>query len=306
MSHRIHAFLFGTALVLMLGAPAMAGNADWTRLPAKNYDVRSLRIDDLSATIAIDVKDGGPTQLDINGTTAMVKRTQVREAGRELFIKGNENGKVWDWHNWFDFRGNRRDNGKSLYVHLVVPRGLPIRIEGFSGAADIGNTNGPLSFKIAGKGDAKIGNVADADLSLSGGGKIVFGNAAKLHVGIAGGGKIRGGEVGETHVETAGSGAVTLAKVTGPLHVEISGSGDFSCGGANGPTHIEIAGSGAVKINDGVADPLHVEIMGSADVYFGGLAVNPHIESMGSGNVRLKAYRGELHNEGNSNLKIGQ
>jgi hypothetical protein len=45
--------------------------------------------------------------------------------------------------------------------------------------------------------------------------------------------------------------------------------------------------------------------MGSGDVTFGGVAVDPHIESMGSGNVRLKAYRGNLSNEGNANLKIG-
>jgi hypothetical protein len=73
----------------------------------------------------------------------------------------------------------------------------------------------------------------------------------------------------------------------------------------SGPTHVEIAGSGSVNIASGEANPLHVEIMGSGDVTFGGVAVDPHIESMGSGNVRLKAYRGNLSNEGNANLKIG-
>jgi hypothetical protein len=60
-----------------------------------------------------------------------------------------------------------------------------------------------------------------------------------------------------------------------------------------------------VRIANGEADPLHVDIVGSGNVYFGGTAVDPHISGYGSGNIKLHAMRGQLHNDGMANVKIG-
>ena len=87
--------------------------------------------------------------------------------------------------------------------------------------------------------------------------------------------------------------------------MDIAGSGDFSAASVNGPVDTDIAGSGSVTIAGGEANPLHVDIMGSGNVTFGGTAVNPEISALGSGSVKLKAYRGNLSNDGMSNLKIG-
>jgi hypothetical protein len=307
MNRRIAFFLFGTTTALLAATAIQAGDNDWIRSPVKSYEINALKVEDMSGTLTVDVKDGGPTTLEINGVQWKVARVGVRQSGRELTIKGTDNRKVWNWRSWFDFRHGGRDEAKNLYVHLTVPRGTAVKVDSLIGNAIIGNIEAPLKFDAVGDTDTRIGNVASADVSLAGSGKIKIANVAgRLNAETAGSGDIRSGDACDVHAEIAGSGSISVAKAKCKLHVEIAGSGDFSAASVSGPTHIEIAGSGSVSIADGEANPMHVEIMGSGDVSFGGMAVDPNIESMGSGSVRLKAYRGNLHTEGNSSLKIGK
>lgn len=298
--------LFGTALILIASAPALAGDDDWINTPARTYDVQALSVDDVAGTLTVDVKPAGPVSVDVNGIKWKVDRTQVRQNGKTLVVSGTGRDKVWDWHNWFNFRQRGKNDAKRLYVHVIVPKGMPVRISDLAGNAVVGSTEGPVKLETVGYTESKVGNVANLDVSVAGAGKIVAGNVAgRLSAETAGSGDIRVGDVCDVKAEIAGSGSMTVGKARCKLSIEIAGSGNFTVGAVNGPTHVEIAGSGSVNIADGTADPLHVEIMGAGDVSFGGLAVNPHIESMGSGNVRLKAYRGNLHKEGNANLKVG-
>lgn len=297
--------LCGASLVLS-ALPAMAGSNDWITAPSKSFAAKSVEIDNLNGNLAIDVKDAGPVQLDINGVKWKLDRLAVDTRGGVLRIKDAPSGQVWDWRNWFDFHKSG-DNRKNLYVHLVIPRGLPVRVDGLVGGANIGNTYGPLTLSVAGDSDAKIGSVASAELSTAGSGKITAGDiAGSLHAETAGSGQIHTGNAGAVHAEIAGSGSISVAEINTQLHVEIAGSGDFRSVSAHGPVHVEISGSGSANIAGGVADPLHVEIMGSGDVSFGGVAVDPHLETMGSGRVRLKSYRGTLRKEGHTDLKVGE
>jgi hypothetical protein len=305
MRDRISSILIGAALAALITLPAKAGDPNWVNGPQRNFDIRSLKIDDVLGTVKIEVKDGGPAILQISGLKQRVDSLTVKAANGILSIKGHNAQSVWAWSHWFDFSYNDTKPDQ-LFVLLTIAKGTRVDVDDINGKATIGNTEGVMNFSSAGYTESTIGNVAEATISLAGSGKVTLGNVlGKLHAETAGSGDIRTGNANEAHAEIAGSGSISTRNIAGGLHVEIAGAGDFTAASVNGPTHVEIAGSGSVNIAGGAANPLHVEIMGSGDVTFGGVAVDPHIESMGSGNVRLKAYRGSLTNEGNANLKIG-
>jgi hypothetical protein len=307
MSNRIGSLLIGAMIAALVILPARAGDNDWTKVPPRTFNAKTLKIDNLVGGLTIDVKGDGPVVVELSGVQWKVKRLSVGLAGGELRIKGTGGDNVWDWRHWFDFRNFGKDETKNLYVHVTVPKGTPIKVDSMIGKAEIGDTYGPMKFETAGSADSRIGNVASAEISLAGSGKVKIGDiGGDFHAETAGSGDIVGGNVGgETHAEIAGSGSVSAGRIGRGTHVEIAGSGDFTAAAVNGPTHVEIAGSGSVNIAGGEANPLHVEIMGSGDVSFGGTAVDPDIESMGSGNVTIKAYSGRLNTEGNVHLKTG-
>lgn len=293
------------SMALLLQIPAVAADNDWATIPEKSYNVRTVQIDDLVGNLTVDVRDGGPVTLNINGRKFRTDSVQTDVRNGTLQIDGNGDAHGWNWRHWFNFRSGK--NANDLNVRLLVPKGTSLRIDGLTGKGQIGSTSASLRLETAGWADVKVGSVADAILSTAGGGKIFVGDInGNLHASTAGSGKIQTGPVnGDVHSEIAGSGVVNVAQVRHALHSEIAGSGSFSTGSVNGRTHIEIAGSGSVEVNDGEASPLHIEIMGSGDVRIGAVAVDPHIETMGSGRVQLKSYRGKLKNEGNANLRIG-
>ena len=305
MRDRISSILIGAALAALISLPAKAGDPNWVTGPQRNFDIKSLKIDDVVGTLKVEVKDGGPATLQISGLKQRVDGLTIAQTNGVLSIKGHNAQSVWDWSHWFDFSYNDTKPDQ-LFVHLTIAKGTRVDVDDINGKATIGNTEGEMHFSSAGYTESTIGNVTEATISLAGSGKVRLGNVSgKLHAETAGSGDIRTGNASEAHAEIAGSGSISTGNIVGGLHVEIAGAGDFTAMSVSGPTHVEIAGSGSVNIASGEANPLHVEIMGSGDVTFGGVAVDPHIESMGSGNVRLKAYRGSLTNEGNANLKIG-
>ncbi|MGA7675662.1 MAG: DUF2807 domain-containing protein [Rhizomicrobium sp.] len=305
MSDRISSILIGAALAALISLPAKAGDPNWVTGPQKNFDIKSLKIDNVLGTVKVDVKDGGPAVLQISGLKQRVDGLTVAQTDGVLSIKGHNPQSVWDWSHWFDFSYTDAKPDQ-LIVHVTIAKGTRVDVGDINGKAAIGNTEGEVHFSSAGYTESTIGNVSEATVSLAGSGKVTLGNVVgKLHAETAGSGDIHAGNAGEAHTEIAGSGSISTGSVARDLHIEIAGAGDFTATNVNGPVYVEIAGSGSVNIGGGEANPLHVEIMGSGDVTFGGVAVDPHIESMGSGNVRLKAYRGNLSNEGNANLKIG-
>ncbi len=303
MMNRIGFLVMGAGLAALMALPAAAGDNDWTKLPARTFDVKALKIENTVGVLTVDVKNGGPVVLEVNGIERKVKRMTVRRDGDTLRI--DSRGGDRNWRHWFDFFNFGRDDTKNLYVHLVIPRGMAVEVGGQVGKAVIGNTEGPLAFETAGNADSRIGNVASAKIEVAGSGDIAVGNVAgNLSLEDSGSGNIRVGNAGNTRVEISGSGSATVGRVKA-LSVEIAGSGDVSAAAVNGDTRVEISGSGSVGIKAGEANPLHVEINGAGDFKLAGVAVDPTIEVMGAGDVHLKSYRGKLTQEGNVHLTLG-
>ena len=303
MRNQIQSLLIGAAIAAVVTLPARAGNSGWVDTPQQTYNANALKVEDVVGNLKIDVRDGGATMVQISGLQTRVHGVQVKMDQGTLRIEGHNMGEVWDWTHWFDFGETKPDQ---LVVHVVIPRGMRVKVDDLIGNATIGDTQGPMDFSSAGYTQSIIGNVAEAHLSLAGSGKLSVGNVSgSLNVDTAGSGDIKVGDVGKVDADIAGSGSIAVKRIAGALKVDIAGSGDFSAASVNGPTSADIAGSGSVTIAGGEADPLHVDIMGSGNVTFGGVAVNPHVSCMGSGNVKLKSARGNASYECGSGLKVG-
>jgi hypothetical protein len=302
---RISSLLIGAGLAAALTLPAPAADNGWVNGGWQTYDTRALKMDSVVGTVRIDVKDSGPMTIQVSGQSDRVKRVHVSAAGGTLKVESEQVGTVWDWRHWFDFNAFKNTKPSQLQIHVAVPRGSAIDIEETAGNVTIGNTMGPLKFEVQGYTESSVGNITSAKLDVAGAGKLTIANVyGPVEIDSAGSGNIRLGDVARIKADIAGSGSIAVGAVNGPTDIDIAGSGDFSAGNVRGSVRTSIAGSGSVTIAGGEADPFKVEIMGSGNVSFGGLAVNPKIEAMGSGSVRIKAYRGNLENDG-AKLNIG-
>jgi hypothetical protein len=301
---RIFSLLIGAGVAAALTLPAPAADSGWVNGGWQSYDTRALKLDSVVGTVHIDVKDNGPMAIQVSGLPDRVKRVHVWASGGTLKVESEQVGSVWDWRHWFDFRGGKFNPGQ-LQIRIAVPHGSAVDVDEASGNVTIGNIMGPLKFAVQGYTESTVGNVTSAKLDMAGSGKLTVGNVyGPVEIDSAGSGNIRLGDVGRINADIAGSGSIAVGAVNGPTDIDIAGSGDFSAGIVRGSVKTSIAGSGSVTIAGGEADPFQVEIMGSGNVSFGGIAVNPKIEAMGSGSVRIKAYRGNLQNDG-AKLNIG-
>lgn len=302
---RTSSLLIGAGLAGALMLPAIAADNGWINGSWQTYDARALELDSLSGTVRIDVKDSGPMAVQISGQPERVKRVHVSTSGGTLKVDSEQVGTVWDWRHWFDFNSFKNNKPSQLQIHIAVPRGTPVDVDAMAGNVTIGNTMGPLKFSVQGYTESTVGNVTSAKLEMAGAGKLAIGNVyGPAEIETAGSGNIRIADAARVKAEIAGSGSISIGNINGPVDVDIAGSGDFSAASVHGAANTQIAGSGSVTIAGGEANPFHVEIMGSGNVSFGGLAVDPKIEAMGSGSVRIKAYRGNLQNDG-AKLNIG-
>lgn len=271
--------------------------------PASNYDVKAIRIDDVFASLRITVSERGPVTLALSGPKALLDKVHVDTSGDTLRIKEEHREHVWNWREWFDFKGKKKRD--KITLDIKAPKGTSLVLDDFIGEMAIGDLEAPVKIQaIAATGT--IGKTTRADVTLAGSGKLELGTVAQqLKIEIAGSGTVNAGSSGGAIVEIAGSGETRLGPVLGSLRVEIAGSGDVRVASVNGPTNIETAGAGSITIDTGEANPLKVEILGSGNVEFGGEAVNPSISALGSGNVSIRSYRGKLDTDGMAHVKIG-
>lgn len=305
MTEHTKSLLLGAAVAAALIVPATA-DSDWVSWPQKTYSGHSLKVDSMVGTLIVTVNNGGPTTLNVSGTRERIKQISVHSDGDRLVIEGENDGSVWDWHNWFNFSDWSKSKPDQLVVKVGVPKGADINVEDLVGNANIGDTYGPLKFEAAAT-QAKIGHVSQAKISIDGAGRVdVAAVDGPLDLDIAGSGKLNVGPTKSVHADIAGAGDTNLGPIAGGLDVDIAGSGDISAPRVNGPVKVDIAGSGSVKIADGIANPLNVDIMGSGSFAFGGLAIDPKVSSFGSGSVKIKAYKGKLSSDGMTSVKIGE
>jgi hypothetical protein len=298
--------LIGAAVAALLVLPAAGADSGWVVWPTKSFTTGALRVDDIVGSVKVNVQDG-PMKVDVSGSREMVSGLTVKQEGNELHITGSdiENFNVWDWKKWFDFSHINDETHGKLFIKVTVPKGSEVRIDDLVGDATVGDTFGPLRLGTV-EGDSTVGRTSTARISMAGSGKTQVGDVAgELRLEIAGSGKIIARNAGSVRADVAGSGDASVGAIGNGLSIDIAGSGDFTALKVNGPVKVDIAGSGNVKIADGYADPLHVDIIGAGDLYFGGMAVDPRVSAMGSGNVHIKAYKGQLKNDGMADVEIG-
>ena len=298
--------MIGAAVAALLVLPAAAGDNGWVVWPTKTFQTSSLKVDDIVGNVRVNVQDG-PMRVDVSGSRAMIGGVTVKPEGSVLHIQGGEfdNFNVWDWKKWFDFSNIRDSHNGKLFIKVTVPRGTEVRVDDLVGDANIGDTFGKVRLATT-AGDSSVGRTSEARIEMDGSGKTSVGDVAgELRLDIAGSGHIVAHNAGQVRADIAGSGDAVVGQIANGVRIDIAGSGDFTAHSVNGPVKVDIAGSGNVKIADGLANPLRVDILGAGDFFFGGLAVDPRIEAVGSGNVKIKAYKGQLKNDGMASVQIG-
>ena len=114
MSNRMYSILIGAAIAALVTLPALAGDPNWVTGSKASFDVRSLKIDDVVATLKVDVTDGGPATLQISGLKQRMGDVKANASNGVLPIEGHNLDAVWDWCHWFDFSYFRKTSRTNL------------------------------------------------------------------------------------------------------------------------------------------------------------------------------------------------
>lgn len=151
--------------------------------------------------------------------------------------------------------GNQSFTNSSEPVELsmtaTVPKGTILRLEGFVGDAEIGDTGADVVLHCAGC-NAEIGEIAALDVSLTGSGNVT---AKRIDRALAA--KISGN--GSIEIQ---DGSLDQATLT------ITGSGDIDFGGRTVDADVKIVGSGDVRLRE-VDNPIRSTIVGAGDIVTG-------------------------------------
>ena len=283
------------ALVVIAAAAVwwLAGDRDDAE--QSQFDARRLVVTDLVGGLDIVIDDVDQLRVELLGPRRDVRAIEVDLEGDTLVIDQHRG-----WRFFRGFRG-RRD---PVLVVVRVPAGTPVRIDDQVGEVSIGDLGAGL--ELAGViSDARIGNVSEADISLTGGGRLSLGRVAgTLKLRVSGSAEARVASAAAADIGMSGSAELLLGEVAGGLDLTISGSGGASVATVDGEVAISISGSGEVEIAGGRADPLQVDVTGSGRFTFGGTAVNPDLSVSGSGEITIAVFEGELKSRG-ENIVVG-
>src|SRR5689334_3284498 len=127
MTLRWRPVLTGAAVAAVLTIPALADN--WMSGPTRNFNVRSVRVNDVVGNVSVAVREG-PATVQVSGSKARVDATIVRQDDGRIEVIGHNYQAVWDWRHWFDFTDTNRG---SLSVKITVPRGSEVNIDDLVG-----------------------------------------------------------------------------------------------------------------------------------------------------------------------------
>lgn len=237
---------------------------------ARRYNANSLEVRDVVADVFIRV---GPYHaVQIIGSDDAVKAIRVSEQGGRLVIEGDGNGSGGSVYTQTgrgnvvmgnNARGNviitgqvgsvsigGKSRGNDAKVLVMVPAQRPITLENVIGQTEIGDTDGPLTARVA-AGDIQAGCLSAASIQIQ------------------------------------GSGDVKIDEVNGPVTATIQGSGDVKIKGGNvGAVVASVMGSGSVKIK-GRAQSGALTVMGSGSIYLAHCTQKPSQNVMGSGDIEV-------------------
>ncbi len=298
----------------------------------RQFDARSVFVDDLVGTLNVETQIGGLVEITITGPDAKVADIAVRLEGDVLMIRrGMAPTKALDGFDADDY----------AVVHLRVPVGTPLVIDDMDGQANIGDLNASL-IVFAASLDATVGNVTSASIDRFGSGDISLGHVAgALNANLSGSGDITAASAGSVNVAKRGSGDVTLGPIArgftanmrgsgeidvhsaataviekrgsgdvrfgtvrGEFSYKSAGIGDVDISFVDGPVTIETTNSGKIYIHAGNADPLRVSLAEYGDFTLDGVAVDPELVVTGASIVKLQQYVGEFKASGAGDIRV--
>lgn len=152
--------------------------------------------------------------------------------------------------------GSQTFTGESEAVELdmkaSVPEGTIIRLEGFVGDAEIGDTRADVILACAAC-DAHLGEIAAFDVSLTGSGNVKVARVDRaLAARITGDGSIEivDGNIDQATLAITGSGLIDFGGRAVDANVKIVGAGDIRLREVDHPIQSRIVGSGHVMTGD--------------------------------------------------------
>ncbi|MEO1658660.1 MAG: DUF2807 domain-containing protein [Pseudomonadota bacterium] len=201
----------------------------------------------------------------------------------------------------------------------VVDGAVKLTVEGDAGAVEITHNAMLLvemddfetgSIEVAGPGDVRVGNIADAFKGMvHGSGDLTFENAGSAKVTVHGSGDLEGRVIrGDLIAAVHGSGDLELTRVGGDAEASVHGSGDLDLGAVNGALKADVHGSGDLTA-DSVSKHLKASVRGSGDVNVVGGAVEELVASVsGSGELTYggEAKTADLSSSGSGSIDVGK
>jgi hypothetical protein len=205
--------------------PAQPAQSQFQTLPTQSFTAKSVHVDGLVGAMDIQVSSGPTMTYSISGEAEAIKTVTATVQGYVLVIYLKD-PRSSSWFMWFEWNNDWDRN--PIKINLTVPTGTPIDIDGIVGDVNIGDTNGPLKFEIAGA-DARVGAVTTAEIDAAGSGSIQIKSVqGALSLDVAGSGDVEVGSAGSINVDIAGSGSLKAGAIAGGLSVDIAGSGDVA------------------------------------------------------------------------------
>jgi len=256
------------------GGDAAVDTAQTTRGP-ETFSAKALEVRGVVADATVEV-GGTDIAVSMAGTKAQLDCIGIRDDYGAVVVEGLCSG---GGNNSFQVNGVSVNvnlgggttivtgvgSGNTVVVNGVVvtgtsaePARVTIRVpEGTStsfsvyGNLTVGDTLGPIAVASKGSGNARVGRVLDASLSVQGSGDIdVAEVTGSLTCSVQGSGDItvRGGEVDQLGASVMGSGDIAFGGRARDVALSVMGSGDIVVAVATGSQAVSNMGSGHANI----------------------------------------------------------
>jgi len=239
--------------LLIAGFPAAAGNLEIKPAVAKGLVIKGLR-----GEVEVIIGQRPEVEITIEGEDEaldLVKSDVKNDAFMITIPTESTNIATVDGNVTSITSGGGTSNvqiGNQTFVDLfmtaTVPEGTIVRLEGFVGDAQIGDTGADVVLNCA-SCDAALGKIAALDVTLAGAGDVTAKRVERaLAASIAGDGSIEilDGDLDHATLTITGSGAIDFGGRAVNASVNIVGSGDVRLREVDNPIQSTIIGAGDV------------------------------------------------------------
>ena len=283
---RLGTFIFGwIALFSFFLAPV--GQAATDKIVERGpfmFDTSKLKVSEFVGRLTVEVRDAAGMELTLSGPEEELDRVEFDASGDTLVLDYKQR----DWSLF-------RSWSKKPRVTIKVSEGTAVKIEKMIGRLRVGDTHAPFELRLV-SGNAKIGAVSEANVTIKGSGDVdIKAVAGRFEGTVMGSGDLDVGNAGPSEIKLMGSGDISVGTINGDLEAMTAGSGEVTIGKVVGDINFSGAGSGDCMISGGKAQDLKLLAAGSGDIKFGGSAVGEiEIASAGSATISVNSVEGKL------------